>query len=88
MNIKHLINTEMELARVFLNNKRNEIDKNDSTEMTKSLEKLQLPNLYEIVLVKLLQQADLMSDENKLELMNGMIYLNNEAVKHLSWMKD
>lgn len=88
MNISHLIMTEFELSAKYLKDKKEEIDNSDLSEVFKNLEKLRLPSVHHIALTRLIKDAELFTDENKLELMNAMIEMNKDAIKYLPWFKE
>lgn len=87
MNISHLVNTELSFSGDYLICEKKKIDHSDLEETSKLIEKLRLPSVYHILLTKLIKDAELMTDENKLELMNQMIEMNNDASKYLPWLQ-
>lgn len=85
MNISHLVETEILNAARTLKNKKEEIDNSDMSDALKILEKLRLPSVHHIILINLIKDAELFTDENKLVLMDAMIEMNKDAIKYHPW---
>lgn len=89
MNIKHLIQSEIEFACNYLVSEHDKIKNSKTSKIDKMIDQLNLPTPYYIILTKLLHDASVGSftDEAKLELMNALIDNNELALKHFPWIE-